>query len=213
MKFNGALNITKIVQDEARRARRELGILTNEPGKIPMPEPGETFTVEGIEFVALGIEQGGLLAVTKEPIGEYPFDEDGCNDWRQSSIRRFLNEEWITKFGKAMLLPFVSDLTADDGMTDYGTSEDYAFLLSDALHRKYRDVLPNYDEWWWHLTPWTCVPSGATNVRDSYTSGTLSSHIARHTFGAVSGLLFNLSIFSSAESERDSAAKAETEQE
>ena len=212
MKKEKILDLRKVVQDETRRALRELGILP-EKTPLPMPRPGETFTVADVEFVALGVEQRGLLAVTTEPIDEYPFDEDGCNDWRQSSIRRFLNEEWITKFDKAMLLPFVSDLTADDGMTDYGKCEDYAFLLSDALHRKYRTVLPKYDCWWWHLTPWTCNPSYAALVRYSATSGTLYFSNTRSTRGAVSGLLFNPAIFDRAESECDSIAKAETERE
>lgn len=211
MKLEQMLDLEQIVRDETRRALRELGILPKET-RLPMPRPGETFTVADVEFVAIGAEQRGLLAVTKEPIGEYPFDEDGCNDWSQSSIRRFLNEEWVKKFDKAMLLPFSSDLTADDGMTDYGTCEDYAFLLSDALHRKYRAVLPKYDCWWWHLTPWACSPSVASYVRFSIPSGALSYSNARSARGAVSGLLFNPSIFDRAESECDSIAKAETEQ-
>lgn len=211
MKLEQILDLEQIVRDETRRALRELGILPKET-RLPMPRPGETFTVADVEFVALGAEQRGLLAVTKEPIGEYPFDEDGCNDWRQSSIRRFLNEEWVKKFDKAMLLPFTSDLTADDGMTDYGKCEDFAFLLSDALHRKYRAVLPKYDCWWWHLTPWTCNPSNAASVRSSTPSGSLDYYLARYTYGAVSGLLFNPDIFTPAESECDSIAEAEMEQ-
>lgn len=209
MKLEQILDLEQIVRDETRRALRELGILPKET-RLPMPRPGETFTVADVEFVAIGAEQRGLLAVTKGPIGEYPFDEDGSNDWRQSSIRRFLNEEWVKKFDKAMLLPFTSDLTADDGMTDYGACEDFAFLLSDALHRKYRAVLPKYDCWWWHLTPWTCNPP--YGVRNSTTSGTLCSSHARSSYGAVSGLLFNPSIFAPAGSECDSIAKAEMEQ-
>ena len=211
MKLEQILDLEQIVRDETRRALRELGILPKET-RLPMPRPGETFTVADVEFVAIGAEQRGLLAATKEPIGEYPFDEDGCNDWRQSSIRRLLNEEWVKKFDKEMLLPFTSDLTADDSMTDYGTCEDFAFLLSDALYRKYRAVLPKYDFWWWHLTPWTCIPSVAAHVRFSTASGALSYGDARHAYGAVSGLLFNPSIFDRAGSECDSIAEAETEQ-
>ena len=40
------------------------------------------------------------------------------------------------------LLPFVSDLTSDDGMKNYGTAEDYVFLLSCDLYRKYREQIP-----------------------------------------------------------------------
>ena len=102
-----------------------------------VPAAGEHFNYNDIEFVALGEEQGGLLAVVAHELDkEYAFDKDNKNDWRKSSLREFLNEEYIKQINRGDLLPFVSDLTADDGTTDYGTSEDYIFMLSDNLRRK-----------------------------------------------------------------------------
>lgn len=43
--------------------------------------PGERFTWKGRTYVALGMEQGGMLAITEKPVfEEEPFDEDGSND-------------------------------------------------------------------------------------------------------------------------------------
>lgn len=98
--------------------------------KIKKPTAGEHFNYNGIEFVALGEEQGGLLAVVAHELDkEYAFDKDNCNDWRKSTLRRYLNEEYIKNFDKADLLPLVSDLTTDSGQKDYGTSEDYIALF------------------------------------------------------------------------------------
>ena len=179
----------------------------------PRPEPGEKFKIGGVTFVALGEEQGGLLAITAEPINELPFDEEDRNDWRTASLRKWLNGEWLESFaGKDMLMPFVSDLTADDGMIDYGTATDYVFLLSCGLYRKYRYLIPKMGNWWWTLTPWTCDPSTANYVRSVSPSGTLSSYyVASHTYGVVAGLLFNLSSFEPAGSECDSRAEAEVD--
>lgn len=160
------------------------------------PVAGEHFEYNGIEFVALGYEQGGLLAVMEKPLPEeMPFDKDNCNDWRKSSLRKYLNEEFIKAFDKGDLLPLISDLTADDGMRDYGTSEDYVAIVSDNLYRKYRGVIPQYDIPVWTITPWTCRPGHAYHARHVYTSGALSSYYAYLAFGVAAACIFNPAIF------------------
>ena len=64
-------------------------------------------------------------------------------------------------------------MTADDGMTDYGTATDKIALRSDALCRKYREITPPVDEWCWNLTPWTCDASGSYDVRLVGSSGAM----------------------------------------
>ena len=151
-----------------------------------VPQAGERFTRGGIEFVALGMEQGGVLAVAAKRLeDEMAYDEDGSNDWRKSSLRKYLNEEFVKNFDKGDLLPFVSDLTSDDGMTDYGTSEDFVALLSDNLYRKYRKFMPKYDTWVWTITPWSCHPGGAIYERSVSTSGALYDTIASHAYGVA----------------------------
>lgn len=75
---------------------------------------------------------------------------------------------------RAAFLDWESDLTADDGMTDYGTATDKIALRSDALCRKYREITPPVDEWCWNLTPWTCDASNSGSVRDVSSSGALT---------------------------------------
>lgn len=66
-----------------------------------MPQAGEHFNYNGMEFIVLGKEQGGILAVAAKCLeDEMPFDEDNCNDWRKSSLRRYLNEEYIKGFNR-----------------------------------------------------------------------------------------------------------------
>ena len=161
-----------------------------------VPQAGERFTRGGIEFVALGIEQGGVLAVAAKRLeDEMAYDEDGSNDWRKSSLRKYLNEEFVKNFDKGDLLPFVSDLTSDDGMTDYGTSEDFVALLSDNLYRKYRKFMPKYDTWVWTITPWSCRPGHANNERTVGTSGALYYDHASYGSGVAPACIFNPEIF------------------
>lgn len=162
-----------------------------------VPQAGERFVRGGIEFVALGMEQGGVLAVAAKRLeDEMAYDEKGCNDWRKSSLRKYLNEEFVKNFNKGDLLPFVSDLTSDDGMTDYGTSEDFVALLSDNLYRKYRKFMPQYDTWVWTITPWSCLPGSVGNERTVNTSGALSGHGgAVNGNGVAPACIFNPEIF------------------
>ena len=161
-----------------------------------VPQAGERFTRGGIEFVALGMEQGGVLAVAAKRLeDEMAYDENGSNDWRKSSLRKYLNEEFVKNFDKGDLLPFVSDLTSDDGMTDYGTSEDFVALLSDNLYRKYRKFMPKYDTWVWTITPWSCHPGYANSERIVNTSGALNNGHANNGYGVAPACIFNPAIF------------------
>lgn len=163
---------------------------------LSIPALGEHFTCGGYEWVALGMEQGGLLAVTADRLKDtMKYDESGSNDWRQSSLRKYLNEEFIKNFESGDLLPFVSDLTSDDGMTDYGTSDDYVALLSDKLYRKYRKFVPQYDTWVWTITPWSCNPWAASDERIVSTSGALNDYYADYGSGVAPACIFNPAIF------------------
>lgn len=167
-----------------------------EKDKIKIPKPGEQFEYNGIEFTALGEEQGGVLAIVSELLKEeMPLDKSNKNDWRTSSLRKYLNGEYLEQFNRGDLLPFVSDLTSDDGMKNYGTAEDYAFLLSCDLYRKYRESVPRFNNWWWTLTPWTCIPSNANDARIAISSGGLSNGYAYVGHGVAPACLFNPKIF------------------
>ena len=159
--------------------------------KIENLRSGDRFEFCGFEWVLLGDEQGGKLAVMADIIGEYPFDESNKNDWRKSTLRAELNEEFIKKLDASALLPFVSDLTADDGLKDYGTSEDLVFLLSCDLYRKYRAVMPKYNTWTWTITPYSTLPSDAYIERIVFTDGTLYDYYACDSYGAAAACLFN----------------------
>ena len=182
----------------ADRATAETAKQTEAPGAdtAKLPKQGEHFDYNGMEFVALGKEGGGLLAIAAKTLDkEYPFDEDDKNDWRISTLRKLLNEEYIQKFNKDDLLPYTSDLTADDGMKDYGTSEDYIFLLSCDLYRKYREYIPKYKKWVWTITPYSCLEDYAIFERTVYTDGTLYNSGAFYAYAVAPACIFNPSIF------------------
>ncbi len=163
---------------------------------INAPAIGQRFTYKNIDFISLGIVQGGLLAIQAEPLKDrIAFDEENKNDWRVSSLRKFLNEEYIKNFEKDDLLPIVSDLTADDGTDDYGTAEDYIALFTDDIYRKNRKYIPKYDIPVWTITPYSCTPGIASYERFVYTAGSLHSSNAYYSLGVAPACIFNLKIF------------------
>lgn len=170
--------------------------------KLELLSPGEEFTFGGRRWVKLedigayytsSAEESrdtlrGTLCITKGMVCKKAFDEKNHNDWRKSTLRKWLNGDFLQNIRSAAgfyldtaptpFLLMASDLTADDGMTDYGTAEDYIALLSCDQYRKYRAILPAVDDWYWTLTPWTCRASNSHVVRNVYASGTLDINSA-----------------------------------
>ena len=152
---------------------------------------GEHFVYNGIEFICLDIIDGNYLAMTAKPWAEIPFDVDNHNDWRKSSLRRVLNSEFLDLLDRDHLIKQTSDLIADNGDRAYGTSEDYVTILSCDQYRKYRDLVPLFDEWMWTLTPWTCNTSSSSTVRSVYTTGGVDYYNAFNSYGVAPACLFS----------------------
>ncbi len=121
---------------------------------------GEKFNYSGIEWICLDVIDGNYLAITAQVWEELPFDNDNKNNWKESSLHKVLNNEFLDKLDKKYLIKQTSDLIADNGDKAYGTSKDYVTILSCAQYRKYRDIVPHYPEWMWTLTPWSCFGVG-----------------------------------------------------
>ena len=150
--------------------------------KISQIETGGRFLYGGVEWVKL-YAGDGTVAISAEPVFERAFDENNKNDWRSSSLRRELNGAFLDALvaegaDRAAFLDWESDLTADDGMTDYGTATDKIALLSDKLYRMFRGIIPRVDAWCWNLTPWTCDASYSHRVRHVDSSGAMGWHYA-----------------------------------
>ena len=151
---------------------------------------GARFLYGGVEWVKFEDIGAGTLCLAAEPVFLRAFDEEDCNDWRKSSLRRELNGAFLDALvaegaDRAAFLDWESDLTADDGMTDYGTATDKIALRSDALCRKYRDITPHVDAWCWNLTPWTCDASYSYGVRYVTSSGAMDWY---HAYNGIRGV-------------------------
>lgn len=160
-------------------------------------EQGNHFYYNEYEYVLLDVVgEGDYLAITADIADNRQFhgnSKDGCNNWANSHLRRYLNNEYMDVMGfePEHLKKFVSDLTADNGDKSYGKCEDYIFLLSCDLYRKYRELIPKYDDCIWTLTPWSCDVGYANYVRIINPSGALNNHTANYTYGVAPACIFN----------------------
>ncbi len=148
---------------------------------------GDKFMFKGFEWVVLNpdpIEKGGVLAMMTSTWNgqEYPFDEDGCNNWKESSLKKKLEEELLPVLGRKNLLEHLVRLDADNGSLEYGVDLCQVFILTCDEYRRYREHVPLLPEWMWTCTPWTTT---SYYVRPVFPDGSLSNYIASGTRGVA----------------------------
>lgn len=125
--------------------------------------------------------------VLKDENGEVrymAFDTDNKNDFAASSVRAFLNGDFLEELAaagadKEAFVPIVLDLTSDDGLDDYGTDSAKIGLITDQMYRAFRKIIPKASEDYWTCTPFSTERNGYKSfVRIVYTSGALSNNNA-----------------------------------
>lgn len=155
---------------------------------------GEHFKFKNFEWIVLDNNvDSGILAIMASVWNEkeYSFDNDGCNNYAKSSLRRKLLNELLPVLGKYNLIPHEVDLVADNGDDRYGTVTDRVFILSCDEYRKYRKHVPLLSEWMWTCTPWYITDAGHSDlVRFVYSTGYLDSGIAYNSYGVAPACVF-----------------------
>lgn len=200
--------ISDFIEDHADEIESIIRTALAERKSMRNIKAGDHFEYKGIEWVCLdvlptlGALRKGVFAISAKTIANMPFNdeyEDGCNNWRTSSLRKWLNGEFLDKnFDKGALLANFSTLTADNGDDKYGAVEDYVTLLDCDQYRKYRKFMPKYDDWVWTLPPRSCTTDDyAYHVRGVYPSRDLSSSHASIAHGVTPACVFNLNYLSS----------------
>lgn len=156
---------------------------------------GERFGFKGFEWIVLDNNvDGGVLAIMVSAWNNeaYRFDDDGCNNYAKSSLRRKLLNELLPVLSEDNLIPHEVDLVADNGDDRYGTVTDRVFILSCDEYRKYRKHVPVLSEWMWTCTPWYTPSTGnGGNVRSVNADGYLNNGIASGSFGVAPACVFN----------------------
>ena len=146
---------------------------------------GTIFPYAGEKWVALEHEASGrTLCLRLELIPNKPFDENNRNNFAISSSKEWMNGPYLDNLidavkGPHAFLTTELDLTADDGLKDYGTCTVTIFSLTVDQYRRNRDVIPNADDWWWLSTAYSTASNGYEHsARLVWFDGALDGDIA-----------------------------------
>lgn len=128
--------------------------------KIKQLWQGDYFTYGGVEWLILDQETPGGRALSKELVGEKPFDEGESKNWTECGLKSYLNEEFLKKLVDhgAVKTSFVEaevDLTGMDGATDYGKDKCRIAPLTDTQYSTYKEIIPKVAENYWLVTPYS----------------------------------------------------------
>ena len=175
----------------------EKTLKTGEIGKLAAES---RFTYGGMEWVVLEhnlLKKAVLVLaadVLKTESGEtqyMPFDEENKNDFAASSVRAFLNGDFLEELAaagadKEAFLPLALDLTSDDGLKDYGIDRVTIGIYTDQIYREFRNIIPPASDWHWTATPFSTARNGYEHlVRNVDSSGALNSRNAYVGFRGV----------------------------
>lgn len=150
--------------------------------------PKQEITIGGIAFTIIQTAESWVKCIASDCIGNGAFDTKNRNDFAASDIREFLNGEFLQKMigagaPEAMFEYFNVDLTADDGLKNYGGDRVRVGLITCDEYRLLRGNIPELPDTWW----WTATPDSPKNsfVRFVFSDGSLISSGAYNGFRGV----------------------------
>lgn len=169
----------------APKSRKELFNMTeNKHGFTPKTE----FTMGGIAWTIIQTGESWVKCIASKCVEERVFDEENKNDFAASSLRAYLNGEFLQRLidagaPEAMFEEFAVDLTADDGLKQYGTDSARIGLITCDEYRALRENIPPLPNEWW----WTATPDSPINnfVRFVSTGGALYNNYAYYGYNGV----------------------------
>ena len=190
----------KYFEDELSRLSKEFAEFKKK--HIGKPEIGKAIELAGMEWLILDKTEKGYFAILNGFDGKERTFDSNSNNWISSKLRNELNTRFLKKIteelGEDAVIGFDRDLLSLDGQTEYGHCEDKISLLTVDEYRKYRKFLPNMDEWWWLLTPWSTPANDySTTIGVVSPSGGVIRNFYYSDCGVRPACIFSSSIFES----------------
>ena len=139
-------------------------------------KPGDVFKDrEGTEYIVCDDLGESTLVIRKDLLeDDMKFGEN--NDWRESEIRKYLNDTYYSKlkdlFGENAIRKIHTNLVSLDGWDDYGSCDDMVAMITAMDYIKYHKYIGDCDQVYWMATP-NSTPTGIGDdcVRVVYSFG------------------------------------------
>ena len=151
-------------------------------------EPKQEFIMGGIAWTVIQTGADWVKCIASDCVEEGAFDEENENDFVVSSLRTYLNDEFLRRLIKSgapeeMFEYFHIDLTAEDGLKNYGFDRVRIGLITCEEYRLLRGNIPTLSNRWW----WTATADSPINpfVRSVDSYGVLRCNWAYSGSGGV----------------------------
>lgn len=146
--------------EQLEKMRKSLGV-----GQIELSSlsPKDTFKIGKHEFIVLEQIEGASIVLLKETLGDSKFGNvNNYNGSVVDSICEKLADEIAEIIDAENVIEHTVDLTADDGLKDYGTIERRMSLLTANDCRSYVEILDAHklEKWWWTATAYSTPAHG-----------------------------------------------------
>ena len=161
---------------------------------------GDTFELAELTWKILDRTDKGIVCLAERIKDSFNFGLN--NDWKESSLRKYLNKDFyenlVNEIGEDHVVTFERDLISLDGQKEYGKCEDKVSIISFDEYRKYRELIPNAEYWWWTLTPDSTKCNGVTSwIRIVSPSGSIGNDRCNVSRGVRPLCIFSSSLFES----------------
>lgn len=126
--------------------------------RLSEKEVGDIVTIGDYEYIVL--EQNNVIGATSLLMKDLLEDDvkfGDIADFKTSNVKKILDKfalELEKEVGENNVIEHTVDLTADDGLKDYGNTTAKVSLLTCDLYRKFVYVIDKFklDKWWWLAT-------------------------------------------------------------
>lgn len=144
-----------LTQEQVEQIRESFGVPMS---KLAEAAPGDLVNIGSHEMIVLDHTDGATLLLRKDVLANMRFGDN--NNYDGSDADEACNgfaEEIAEIVGEGNILLHEVDLTADDGLKDYGKVQRKASLRTAQMQRQYVDILDKYrpDVWEWLATAYS----------------------------------------------------------
>ena len=122
-------------------------------------KPGDVVKIGDREYIVLEHKDGKTAVTTKDSVTKMEFGNS--YDYKKSEIRKYVTETFYAELcnvvGKENIYSHKLNLMCDDGSNKNDYIEDFVSVLTTEEYRRYRELIPTYEEWWWTATAVTVL--------------------------------------------------------
>lgn len=138
---------------------KTLGVDTRRQACATLSEDGKIAKIGDYEFILLKKNEDTVELLLKDILEKRTFDSDS-NNFAASDLRQYLDDfadKIAEVVGEDNIVEHTVDLTADDGLKDYGSCECRMSLLTAPMYREHVYTIDQFkiDKWWWLATAYS----------------------------------------------------------